>query len=259
MANDEYFSQAGFSDAEWFCIIGHSLGRTTGLGQKLHGGTGEKLGDVIQRRCYVPNFYLACSYGMWEHSFKQAGVSARINDWIAKRKLAIEWYEREWISDNLARCAAMHPLIRQLQKMRTVIISNKHLRGLDFLGYDHFIEISSPNCHMEPNGIKNAVKAAKDYGKPAVYLVSAGVSAALIIDQLHDEIENSFFFDCGSIWDAFVGIGAQRGWRRDLYSDPAVLQAWKDINIKGPDAPNLEPVREWLARTGGDTGPNYNR
>jgi hypothetical protein len=135
------------------------------------------------------------------------------------------------VMDDLAANAGLYPFIHQLQKMCTCVIGNEALRGLDFLGYDHFVSVSSPNLHMEENGIERAVDMAYAFGKPAVYLISAGVSAALIIDKLHDLISDSFFIDCDSIWDAFVGIGGQRTWRAKLYASPKAWHKWKAKNL----------------------------
>ncbi|GAG77896.1 unnamed protein product, partial [marine sediment metagenome] len=152
----------------------------------------------------------------------------------------IEAYERDMILDDLARDAGLFPLINQLQKMDVVIIGPRPLRRLHFLNRKHFVQISSPNLHLEfkqdrkrLSGIDWAVEDALEYGKPAVYLVSAGVSAAVIIDRLHDEIPDSFFIDCGSIWDAFVGIGEQREWRANLYDNPIALAEWEGRNLYG--------------------------
>ena len=38
-----------------------------------------------------------------------------------------------------------------------------------------------------------------------------------------------FAIDMGSTWDSFVGIGGQRAWRGQLYSDPRKYQAWLDL------------------------------
>ena len=118
--------------------------------------------------------------------------------------------------------------------MNTVVISNESLRPIHaFLPYDHFIEISTPNFHRQPGGIENAAHQAIAYGKPAVYLVSAGMSAALIIDKIYDYIPDSFFIDCGSIWDGFVRVGGQRAWREMLYMDERRWTRWYRRNVYG--------------------------
>ena len=228
----DYFSFAGYSDAEWYCILGIREGDRSGLGQIFSAEHGKRLADVIQRRWNDPRFLFAIPKCLWElpHFCKES-----IDIFLRRRQIQLEAYERDMVTDRLAENADLFPLINQLRRMNTIIIGNKHLRGLNeqVFRYGCFIEISSPNLHLEPNGIERAVEQAKAYGQSGVYLVSAGVSAAVIIDQLHDAIPNSFFIDCGSIWDAFVGIGEQREWRRILYTHPNKYRRWIKRNLEG--------------------------
>ncbi len=231
-----YFALVGYSDAEWFCIMKHGLGKATGLGQILHGPTGDRLFEVLKTRQRDTNFMFAVPKVLWTlQDCISAGIGPRIEALLRDYKIETKFYERDMITDSLASSSGLFPLIDQLQQMDTIVIGPRELRGLDFLGYNHFVEIGSPNLHLQKNGIENAVRDALDCGRPdrAVYLVSAGVSAALIIDQLYDESPYSFFFDCGSIWDAFVGLGGQRAWRGRLLNDPLKLEQWKHDNICG--------------------------
>ena len=127
--------------------------------------------------------------------------------------------------------AELNPLIMQLRKMNVVVISNKALRKLDFLKYDKFIEIGYPNCYLD-GSLQKAYVEAIDYGKPAVYILACGIPAILLAQWLHGKIENSWFIDMGSIWDTFVGIGAQRPTRAYLYSHPEEYKEWLAKNLK---------------------------
>ena len=226
------FSMVGYSDAEWFSVLKYRIGDTTGLGQLIDTKTGDRLREVLVRRANEPKFLFAVPNCLWEIScYVGNSIGPQIEEVI--KDLGITFYERDMLTDTLAEQANLYPFIHQLQQMDTVVIGPEQLRGLDFLGYKHFIEISTPNLHMEHNGIENTVQRVMDYGKPAVYLVSAGVSAAITIDALHNKIPSSFFIDCGSIWDAFVGIGGQREWRRKLYSNPEALAKWRSDNLNG--------------------------
>lgn len=232
LKTNDYFSFAGYSDAEWYCILGIREGDKSGLGQIFSKEHGCRLEEVIRRRCNDPRFLFAIPKCLWElpHFCKES-----IDIFLRRRHIQLEGYERDMVTDRLAENADLFPLINQLRRMSTVIIGNKHLRKLNEITfrYDHFVEIGSPNLHLEPNGIERAVEQAKAYGQPAAYLVSAGVSAAVIIDMLHDAIPNSFFIDCGSIWDAFVGIGEQRTWRKTLYTHPSKYRRWLKKNLEG--------------------------
>ena len=234
LAKKKYFAFAGYSDAEWFSILKYDIGKATGLGQILDEHTGERLFDVILRRYSDPNFLFAVPFCFWEwEDFINAKIGEKIELLLKAHNIDMAFYERDIVLDELAQEAGLYPFIHQLQQMKTVVIGNKDLARLDFLGYDHYIKISCPNLHLEEGGIERAVENAQHYGQSAVYLVSAGMSAALIIDQLWGTIPNSFFIDCGSIWDAFVGIGAQREWRKKLYDNPAELERWKHDNLYG--------------------------
>lgn len=235
LKNDEYFSLAGYSDAEWYCILHHRVGTATALGQIITEEHGEKLEDVLVRRHGDARFMFAMPSCLRQlPAFRSSRIERHINH---KLKLwEFEAYERDMVTDDLARDAGLHPFIEQLQKMNVVIIGNEALRGLEFLKYKHFVEISSPNLHMENDGILNAaMEASFGYGEPGVYLISAGVSTAIIIDLLHDAILDSWFIDCGSIWDAFVGIGGQREWRAKLYEDEDKYQKWLNKNLHGEE------------------------
>lgn len=229
-----HFAFAGYSDAEWYCILRYEMGKATGLGQILHAPTGDLLFEVLKTRHKDSNFLFAVPKVLWTmEDCVAVGIGPSIETLLADYKIRMNFHERDMVTDSLASRADLFPLINQLRQMNTVVIGPRELRGLDFLEYNHFVEISSPNLHLQTNGVENAISDALEYGKPAVYLVSAGVSAALIIDGLYDKARDSFFLDCGSIWDAFVGIGGQRAWRGKLLSDPLKLEQWKHDNVCG--------------------------
>ena len=234
LARGEPFSFAGFSDAEWLCVLSLRLGAQTALGQTISREHGWRLAEVLHERQADPRFLFAVPKCLWERDIFGDGC---IDRWLANHDIIIESYERDMVLDDLAAQAGLHPLIQQLQKMRVVMIGPRPLRGCGFLGYRRFIEISSPNLHLEPDGIERAVEKTLICAKPSVYLVSAGVSAAILIHRLHDQIPDSWFIDCGSIWDGFVKVGAQRQWRAELYADTEKWYRWIHDNLYGKEQP----------------------
>jgi len=229
------FAFPGYSDAEWICIAGMREGGKSGLGQIFSRTHGKLLLEILKRRSSDKDFLFAVPSCIWNGSMPGlTQIRERAREVMNKHEVEVEFYERDMVTDDLARKGGLYPLINQLQQMRTVVIGPKALRGIDyFLKYDHFVEISTPNLHMEPLGIISAVEDALLYGKSATYLVSAGVSAAVILDRLYDEIPDSFFLDCGSMWDAFVGIGGQREWRNKLYENHDNMRKWRRANLYG--------------------------
>ncbi len=239
MRNGQHFAFAGYSDAEWYCILGQRDGCKTGLGQVISREHGVKLFDIIKRRWGDKRFLFAVPKILWT----MPGFAEGQIDWhLGRYSILMDGYERDMVTDDLAREAGLCPFIKRLKYHEVCIIGPASLRDLkpQVINYKHFVEISTPNLHLEPNGIERAVADAMQwgcnvYGSQTVYLVSAGVSAAVIIDQLYGQVPSAWFIDCGSIWDAFVGIGGQREWRAELYADPVKLAKWKFENINGKD------------------------
>lgn len=235
----QHFAFAGYSDAEWYCVLGHKEGKKTGLGQTISAEHGKRLWDIIKRRHKERWFLFAVPKVLWT----LPGFAEGQIDWfLGKNDILMEGYERDMVTDDLAREAGLYPFIRRLRGMKVCMIGNVDLRRLkpQVVDYDYFVEISTPNLHLEPHGIETAIAQAQYWGsnvrgKEVIYLVSAGVSAACIIDGLWGNVPLAWMFDCGSIWDAFVGIGGQREWRAELYADHAKLEKWKFDNLHGKD------------------------
>lgn len=251
--NGDWFAQVGYSDAEWCCILGLREGEKTGLGQVLTSEHGKRLLDVLQRRHKDPRWLFAvpkCLFDMSRSIFSDGCI-----DWfLGQQGITVEGYERDMITDDLARTAGLYPLVNQLREMERWSGHRQSLGGrpmsigmigpgylsklseMNLFPIRHFVEIETPNLHLSPHGIEDAVHQVIHYGSRTthVWLVSAGVSAAVIIDRLYDRLPaGSYFMDCGSIWDAFVGAGGQREWRAELYADPVKLADWIRRNING--------------------------
>lgn len=240
------FSLAGYSDAEWNCVLGNRVGETTGLGQVINVAHGKRLLDVLRRRQADERFVFAVPECLWPCELEDddgvkrffpglPGFAEGQIDWfLGSQGIQIEALERDRLTDDAARRAQLFPFINRLRQMRVGVIGPKELCGLaDVVRQRRMVAISTPNLHLEDGGIETAVdKALSPTGRRVdVWLVSAGVSAAIIVDMLHDKIDG-WAIDCGSIWDAFVGIGGQRAWRAELYADPAKLAEWKRKNTE---------------------------
>src|SRR3990167_4518925 len=140
-----------------------------------------------------------------------------------------EFYERDMVTDECARDALIGPWIRQLREMDVVLVSNSYVSKIQyFLPYKHFVEIPKLDTYLEEDWLNKYTKKILEYGKPAAYIFSAGFAAAPMIGRLHGKIHNSFFLDLGSIWDCFVGIGNQRGWREALFPNRTKWREWRD-------------------------------
>jgi hypothetical protein len=232
MENERPFALAGYSDAEWYSMLRIRESGTTALGQVIAGAHGDRLLDVLKRRATDRRFMFAVPKVLWE----LPSLIGKVDPVLETYKVT-DVYERDMVTDDLAASAGLYPFIKQLLRMDVMVIGNRHLRGLTFLDYKFFVEIPSPNLHMEERGIERAVDEAIQnslrYTGPMAVLVSAGVSAAVIIDQLYEELPHCWLIDCGSIWDCFVHIGEQREWRSKLYANPVEWERWERKCLTG--------------------------
>jgi hypothetical protein len=200
-----------YGDAEWIAIFRRDIG---GKNAEHTIYTPELCKALRMSLSYrADNFYFSTPIEVIHMGFEK-----RI-DFLTQ----VEFVEKDAPWDVESRLGGLVPFIQQLKKMKTCIISNKALRGLTFLEYDAFIELSYPNCFPE---IETVIQQAQKIGNGYVFLISAGLPATLIAQQLHATLDNVFALDLGSIWDAFVKIGAQRGWRRELYDNETKYKEW---------------------------------
>ena len=222
LKNGEYFSQGMYGDGEWIGIFHERVGRENAE----HTIYSKELCDELEKSLEfkADNFFFSSPKVL---DTNEVFGPNKIDNFLKSKGLEIEFYEKDmW--DKEMKSGGLVGFINQLRKMNVVVVGNKALSKLDFLMYDKFIEISYPNCYLDGT-LERAVEECLSYGKPAVYLFSAGLPAALAVQQLHGRIPNSFFIDVGSIWDTFVGIGAQRGFRSELYADEEKYNAWKKM------------------------------
>lgn len=230
----DIFSIGSYGDGEWEAIFHQKIGGMNAEGTIYTQELCDDLSESLKFKS--PHFYFSSPAGLKRADWTGIGEE-KIDRYLASQDVAIDFVEKDtW--DKAVREGRFAPFIRQLRKMNVVVIGNKHLRGLNFLKYDKFVEVSYPNCHLE---VDRVVEECLAYGKPGVYLFSAGLPAALMVQKLHGKIPDSWFLDIGSVWDAFVGIGAQRGWRAELYADEEKYKAWRALNLSDIRHLNIQP------------------
>jgi hypothetical protein len=208
----DYFSMGRYGDGSWIAIVGKRVNHKNSEGGVYTSELCNALRDSLKYKAHnyffsTPEMLLRVGYANVIHSFPVK-----------------EYLECDFTWDGNCRTGQLVDFIKQIQTMPLCIISNRHMRGLTFLKYDQFIEISYPNCFPELESVIKQVKSIGGGGR--LYLVSAGQPAPIITQRIHALFPDVFALDVGSIWDAFVRIGAQRGWRREFYADPTRYEAW---------------------------------
>jgi hypothetical protein len=218
----DYFSTGRYGDGSWNAVFGNQVGRANAEGSIY---TTEMCHDLRELLKYnSPTYYFSTPAAL-----EKISAASRAGRQMSYAQLIVEYTQKEFVEgdtcwDGECRLGGLVPFIRQIQEMPLCIISNRHLRGLTFLKYKHFIEISYPNCYSEIDSVIRQAKAIG--GNGCVYLVSAGQAAPVITQKIHSMFSEVFALDVGSIWDAFVRIGAQRGWRGEFFADPIRYSEW---------------------------------
>lgn len=231
MRKNEYFAMGMYGDGEWQCIFNASVGEK--FDQNCEGTVyskwlSEKMLDSL--RYNEPNFYFSTPITFKKH--KDFLVYEKMIDQTLKKLgVDIEFVEKNVWNEEM-KAGKLGPLIKELKKKSVCIISNENLRGLSFLNYRKFIEIGYPNCYLD-GSLDKAYLEASISPVYDVYIIAAGIPATLLAQRLHGLFKKSFILDLGSIWDGFVGIGAQRSFRANLYKNPDQYWAWRKNNLYG--------------------------
>lgn len=181
----EHFSIARYGDGELYCMEGREGANSHGC-QYLP----ELRESLIKSLEYKDNLYHLVSSTM-----------------LPEDKVLFEKYkDKSWgdteIFPEALKKGELKKFFDAIKKYPVVIISSGEKRKVP-LPYTHFIETPLTNTYLEKERIIGEVLA---YGKPAIYLFSCGLSAGVLVSELHGQIPYSWFLDIGHILDPLIGI-----------------------------------------------------
>lgn len=232
----EHFAFVGYSDAEWYCITGFDEGKVTGYGQTITSSVSTSLMGIVRKRLKDEQFMIASPDCIWEGPmFDGSGLRERIDKALQRHGVdEIVLYERDSVLDEAAEHGILFPWIRCFRSKLITFVGNAAHRDISsVIGYTNFVEIPPRNLHLDGAAMKDVICQIRSSPPTQVYLFAAGIASAMLIDAVYDYFPSSCFVDCGSAFDAFVGIGSQREWRRQLYLHPERLIEWRKINTGG--------------------------
>lgn len=159
------------------------------------------------------------------------------------------WYDGV-VWDKASREGKLWLFIRACRKRRVVLVGHPRLRAADLFPGCAFVEIPPTNAWAATDRIKrdvvDAMRTDADVGidgKGVVVLFCAGLGTIPLIWRLRTELPAAAMFDIGSAFDVFVGLGEERGWRKELYAKPEVWDAVKRANF-----PPTHRVEFWRGR-----------
>lgn len=103
------------------------------------------------------------------------------------------------------------------------------------------VPIPTKNCIRQLDAIESCIVGHYEkylhskYGRyeNPVYTLCMGLGAMPLALRIRGKIPGATVIDLGSALDVFAGLGGDRGWRRELYADPARLKDLIDRNLEG--------------------------
>lgn len=142
----------------------------------------------------------------------------------------------EWVDgcvwDVAVREGQLGPLIRALRGRKLAQVSNYKL-FVEWKGLQPHFTVATAG-HDAASGLDWLERALVEHaGDCDCFVVCMGLGAIPLIMRLRKQMPQATFLDLGSTFDVFAGLGAERGWRRELYADPAKLKACIDANLAG--------------------------
>jgi hypothetical protein len=188
------FAFSRWGDGEWQALLGYSGANCDG--QVYTGALRADLTRVLEDR---PRYLL----GLQPLAVRVMGDA--IHAWLKRRRLNLPWVN----ADVLAHASIQHDLtgfIESLARRRVVLIGPPHLQALTVFPLADHIPVPPLDAYtVYPALYAHCVRALQRYDEGPVVLISAGLSANLLVHDLHRVFPTRTILDCGSLWDPYVG------------------------------------------------------
>jgi len=196
LKSDEKFSFTRWGDGEWGCVFG-AKGHNCDKHQYFKSMSKELTEAIVNDKGYYKATWPMNVPMMTNISHLITGMKEKYNiedNWVDARV-----WEESAMQDTIT------PLIKQLEKMDFVIVSEKSKKDLP-IKYRDFIEVPVVDCYLEKENIKNEIKRLTEkYDRP-VFGLSASMATNVIVDELFEEIgDKCWMIDFGSIWEPYIG------------------------------------------------------
>lgn len=218
------FVQANYGDGEWFCILGYQ-------GQNSQGGCY----TVELRKALIETLKeLRFNYWGWNPGKVETVLVNEAQQWRAANNGKIQWVKKEILA--AANCQGeLGSVFKALQKRKVLLIGPKHLRELEILKHNAFIEVPLPNAFT---AIKDTVVAIDtQIMKTACdcLLFCSGMASNPTMWRLVPLLPSSVtMLDMGAIFDPYVGV-LSRGAYRNMKSNFWQYGLKKNLHTMGLD------------------------
>jgi len=198
-----HYAQANYGDGEWACMLGHS-------GENCNGEVYHPyLASLLRETLFRP-------VGQWCGSNPGKKLKEDAGRWIATRKVAVEWVDKEvLVRANIE--GRLGPWLEAVRTRRVVLVGPAHLAALkpEVIGAFTFIGVT-PNTAWE-NAVSTSRSVLRAVAPGDLVLFAAGMGSNLMIHRLWPELRGQVtLHDVGALLDPYVGV-----WSRNPYRDLA--------------------------------------
>lgn len=139
--------------------------------------------------------------------------------------------------DRHSRDGTLGPLLKALHGRDMVVVGHPFVCSL----FAHARHVACPPTNAWASGplLEAAVKSECWGLRDPVVVACCGLTAIPLLERLRQGNPDGTFMDLGSTFDSFVGLGQQRGWRRELYEEKGYgqLKAHVEANLAGVCGP----------------------
>ena len=209
LAAGKPFSFSRFGDGEWNAILGRP-------GENCDGHAFfPELGKDLRTALVSRPAYLC---GMQRRAIQDMGVE--IKAFLKKNNVVIDWHNAD-VFHYANNAGTLFPLVKQLRKMKVVVVGPAHLRDVNrmLFPYDHFIEIPLKNCYTAQHETEAQAREYFKRSGPALFAFSASMTTNVLIHRLFPFMgSSSWLIDFGSLWDVYVGVKSRGGYAAEDWS-----------------------------------------
>ncbi len=199
------FIQANYGDGEWSCILGYQ-------GQNSQGG------------CYTPELRKALIETLKHRRFNYWGWNPgkklldETQQWLADNSVRVRWVNKEILA--AANCQGqLGALLLILQQRNVLLIGPKHLKELQILKHNAFVEVPLPNAFSAIKDTVAAVLTRTMTNACDCLLFCSGMATNPTMWRLVPFLSPTItMLDMGAIFDPYVGV-LNRGAYRNMTSD----------------------------------------
>ncbi len=232
----EPFSSVLYGDGEWIVASRTRTGDRLAHGEVVTPRMEKEMGESLELDS--PTFLRGTDLNLVE-PWRYGGTDYLSVNEIGRRVKDVlsRWPDRDFefldgtVWDVASREGKLSPFLQEVKRHPVTLIGNQAFGNMAWLMPYDFIRIPESNAYSAINHVEHEIIHRNRGG---VYLFCMGLGAIPVIKRLHDRLpEPTWLLDLGSVLDVFVGLGRERGWRRELYANKEEWQRVIDADLEG--------------------------